>query len=69
MSHPPVIVSVDASSGAQPEREMGAAELQGLLLSIKRLSVGQRVELLAELDAGGHDEEVRSLLESRLTET
>ena len=48
---------------------MDAAGLKKLLLSVKRLSVGQRVELLAALNAGGHDEEVRSLLELRLTET
>ena len=69
MSYPPVKVSFDAPCGGQPEREMDAAELKGLLLSVNRLTVGQRVELLAALDAGGHDEEVRSLLESRLTET
>ena len=36
---------------------------------MKRLTLGQMAELLAALDAGGRDEEVRSLLESRLTET
>ena len=36
---------------------------------MKRLTLGQKAELLAALGAGGHDEEVRSLLESRLTET
>ena len=68
MSYPPVKVSFDAPCGGQPEREMDAAELKGLLLSVNRLTVGQRVELLAALDAGGHDEEVRSLLESRSIE-
>ena len=48
---------------------MDAAELKRLLISVTRLTLGQRAELLAALDAGGHDEEVRSLVESRLIQT
>ena len=54
MSHPPIKASFDAPCGGQPELEMDAAELKGLLLSVERLIVGQRVELLAAMDAGGH---------------
>jgi transposase-like protein len=48
---------------------MNAAELKSLLTSVTRLTLSQKAELLAALNAGGHDEEVRLLLESRLTET
>ena len=48
---------------------MNAAELKGLLASVTRLTSGQKAALLAALNGGGHDEEVRLLLESRLTET
>ena len=61
MSKPPVKVSFDNQCGGQPELVMDAAELKELLLSIKRLTGGQRAELLATSDAGGRDEEVRSL--------
>ena len=47
---------------------MKAAELKRLLISVARLSPGQRAELLAALDAGGQDQEVRLLLEPRLLE-
>ena len=68
MSQPPVKVSFYTPCRGQPELVMDAAELKGLLLSVKRLTGGQRAELLATLDAGGRDEEVRSLLESRSIE-
>jgi transposase-like protein len=48
---------------------MNAAELKGLLVAVTRLTLGQKAELLAALNAVGSDEEVRLLLESRLTET
>ena len=48
---------------------MDAAELKGLLVSVKRLTQGQRAELMAALGAGGDDMQVRSLLESRLSQT
>jgi transposase-like protein len=48
---------------------MNAAELKRLLISVARLTSIQKVELLAALNASGHDEEVRSILESRLVET
>ena len=48
---------------------MKAAELKRLLISVTRLTSGQKAELLAVLDAGGHDDEVRSILESRMIET
>ena len=47
---------------------MKAAELKRLLISVAQLSPGQRAELLAALNAGGQDQEVRLLLESRLVE-
>ena len=37
--------------------------------SLKRLTLGQKAELLAALDAGSHAEEVRSILEARLLQT
>ena len=48
---------------------MDAAELKGLMVAVKRLTLGQKAELLAALDAGGDDTQVRSLLESRLSQT
>ena len=45
---------------------MNAAELKRLLISVTRLTSGQKAELLGALNASGHDEEVRSILESRL---
>lgn len=48
---------------------MDASELKALLTSLTRLTLGQKAELLAALAAGGHDKEVRSLLESRLIES
>jgi transposase-like protein len=47
---------------------MDAAELKRLQMSVARLTLGQKAELRAALDAGGRDEEIRSLLESRLVE-
>lgn len=47
---------------------MKAVELKRLLISVAQLSPGQRAELLAALDAGGQDQEVRLLLEPRLLE-
>ena len=48
---------------------MKAVELKRLLISVTRLTSGQKAELLAALAAVGHDEEVRKILESRLIET
>ena len=48
---------------------MNTAEVKRLLISVARLTPGQKAELLAALNAGGHDEVVRSILESRLVET
>jgi transposase-like protein len=48
---------------------MHTAELKRLVISVTRLTSGQKAELLAALDAGGRDEEVRLILESRLIET
>ena len=48
---------------------MHAAKLKSLLISVGRLTSGQKAELPAALDAGGHDEEVRSILASRLMQT
>ena len=48
---------------------MNTAEVKRLLISVTRLTPGQKAELLAALNAGGHDEVVRSILESRLVET
>ena len=61
-------VHCEAPCGGQAELVMDAGGLKGLLLSVRRLTLGQRAELLAALDAGGHDKEVRLLLESRLIE-
>lgn len=47
---------------------MNAAELKRLLVSVPRLTSGQKAELLGALDAGGRDSEVRAILESRLVE-
>lgn len=48
---------------------MDSAELKGLLAAVKRLTRGQRAELLAALGAGGDDTQVCLLLESRLSQT
>ena len=48
---------------------MNTAEVKRLLISVTRLTPGQKAELLAALNAGGHEEVVRSILESRLVET
>jgi transposase-like protein len=48
---------------------MDAAELKLLVKSVARLTLAQKAQLLAALDAGGQEEEVRSLLESRLIQT
>ena len=48
---------------------MDAVELKRLLISVTRLTSGQKAELLAALVGAGHDEQVRSILESRLVET
>jgi transposase-like protein len=48
---------------------MDAAELKRLVVSVTRLTLGQKAQLLAALQAGGQEEEVRSLLESRLIQT
>jgi transposase-like protein len=48
---------------------MDAAELKRLVVSVTRLTQGQKAQLLAVLQAGGQEEEVRSLLESRLIQT
>ncbi len=45
---------------------MKAAELKRLLISVARLSFAQRAEVLASLNTGGQDKQVRLLLESRL---
>jgi len=42
---------------------MDAVELKRLLISVTRLTSGQKAELLAALNAGGHGEEVRAILE------
>ncbi len=47
---------------------MDAAELKQLLMLVPRLTLGQKAELLAALGAAGHEDEVRALVESRLTE-
>jgi transposase-like protein len=47
---------------------MDAAELKVLLMSVTRLTPGQKADLRAALDAGGREEEIRSLVESRLVE-
>jgi len=38
---------------------MDAAELKGLLVAVKQLTLGQKAELLAALDAGGDGTQVR----------
>ena len=48
---------------------MNAQELTRLLIAVTRLTRGQKAEVLAALDAGGHDKEVLSILESRLIQT
>jgi transposase-like protein len=69
MSYLAVKVGSTAPSGGRLELVMNAAELKRLLVSVARLTSGQKAELLTALAAGGHDEEVRSILESRLVET
>lgn len=54
--------------GAQ-ELVVDASRLKTFLLSVARLTVGQKAELLATLQSGGHEQEVCSLVESRLAET
>ena len=53
MSYLGVRVSSVAPCGGLQERVMDAAELKGLLVAAKRLTRGQRAELLAALGAGG----------------
>jgi transposase-like protein len=48
---------------------MDAAELKQMLMAVPRLTLRQKADLLAALGATGHEDEARSLLESRLTET
>ena len=47
---------------------MDAAELKVLLLSVRRLTLGQKADLLAAMGAVRRDDEVRSLVGSRLTQ-
>ena len=47
---------------------MNASELKVLLMSVTRLTPGQKADLLLALGAIGADEEVRALVETRLTE-
>jgi transposase-like protein len=68
MSYSAVTLGRTTPCGGQLELVMKAAELKRLLISMTRLSSGQRAEVLAALDAGGQDEEVRLLLESHLVE-
>jgi transposase-like protein len=46
---------------------MDAAELKQLMMALPRLTLGQKADLLAALGAAGEEQEVRSLLESRLS--
>ena len=69
MSYLAVKVGSTAPCGGQRELVMDAVELKRLLISVTRLTSGQKAELLAALNAGGHGEEVRAILESRLIET
>ena len=48
---------------------MNAAAMKCWLISVTRLALGQRAGLLATLDAGKHEQEVCSLVESRLIPT
>jgi transposase-like protein len=48
---------------------MDAAEFKRLVASVAKLTLGQEAQLLAALQAGGQEEEVCSLLESRLIQT
>ena len=48
---------------------MNAAAMKCLLISVTRLTLGQKAGLLATLDAGRHEQEVCSLVESRLIPT
>lgn len=68
MSYSQVTLGCTAPRGGRLELVMKAAELKRLLISMTRLSSGQRSEVLASLNAGAQDEEVRLLLESRLVE-
>ena len=69
MSYLAVKVGSTVPCGGQRELVMDAVELKRLLISVTRLTSGQKAELLAALNAGGHGEEVRAILESRLIET
>jgi transposase-like protein len=68
MSYSAVTLGCIASCGGQLELVMKALGLKRLLISVAQLSSAQRTEVLAALDAGGQDEQVRLLLESRLIE-
>lgn len=68
MSYQAVTVDRTALYGGQLELVMRASELKRLLISVARLPSAQRAEVLAALDAGEQDQEIRLLLESRLTE-
>ena len=47
---------------------MNAAELKRLVVVVGRLTSSQKAEVLAALDGSGDEEEVRSVLESRLSQ-
>ena len=47
---------------------MNPVKLKRFLIAPRRLTPGQKAELLAASNEGGHGEEVRLLLESRLTD-
>ena len=69
MSHWAVKVGSAAPRGGHRELAMNAVELKRLLISVTRLTSSQKSELLAALVGADHDEQVRSILESRLVET
>ena len=69
MSHLAGKVGSTAPRGGRTELVMNAAELKRLLISVTRLTSNQKAELLAALNAGGHDKEVRCIVESRLVQT
>ena len=62
MSQRTVKVGSVVPYGGPRELVMDAAELKRLLVSVKRLTLGQKAEQRAALDAGSHAEEVRSIL-------